>query len=458
VESKILWSKCLDIIKDNVNDKAFDKWFLPIVPVKYKDNDFTIQVPSQFFYEFIEEQYADLIHATLHRVTGKPIVLYYRVVVDRTNKGQDGKTILPSEGKQQAIPAVQKEKVGVIPDNTWNSNLNPRYNFGNFFESPSNILARRVGETIAKDPGKTFNPLYIYGGSGVGKTHLCHAIGNKIAEFHPEKKVVYLSSNLFQVQFTDASRNNTTNDFINFYQGVDTLIVDDIQELAGKEKTQNVYFNIFNHLHLNGKQIIITSDKAPNELKGLEDRLITRFKWGMPAEMQKPDFELRKKILQNKAAKENLKLPDVLIDYIAEKVTDSIRDLEGIITSLLAHSLAYRSDIDLGLVERVVKKFVKSGSLQVTVEKIQDTVCNYYNLELKDVLSKSRKREIVLARQISMFLSKKYTDFSYSHIGSLIGKRDHATVLYTCRVIQDSLTYDKTIRNQIQEIESMLQQ
>jgi chromosomal replication initiator protein len=446
----------LDIIKDNVNDKTFGTWFAPIVPVKYNDSDFTIQVPSQFFYEYIEEQFADLIHATLYRVTGKNLVLYYRVVVDPSNK-KGGLTTRQSEGATKAEPAVQETKIGLTPPAAeWKSNLNPRFNFDNFYESQSNLLARRVGETIAKEPGKTFNPLYIYGGSGVGKTHLCHAIGNKITELYPDKKVVYISSHLFQVQFTDSSRNNTSNDFINFYQGVDVLIVDDIQELAGKEKTQNVYFHIFNHLHLLGKQIILTSDKAPIELKGLEERLITRFKWGMPAEMQKPDFELRRKILENKAVKENVKLTGEMLDYIAENVKDSIRDLEGIVTSLLAHSLAYKHNIDFSLVERVVKKFVKSESKQITIEKIQDTVCNYFNLDLKDVNSKSRKREIVLARQISMFLSKKHTDFSFSHIGSIIGKRDHATVLYTVRLITDYLKFNKTIRNQVLEIENIL--
>ena len=462
---KNLWNNCLGIIKDNVNEKAFNTWFIPIIPVKFQDDDFTIQVPSQFFYEYLEEQYADLIHATLSRVTGKNLVLNYRVIVDNSNK-RKGTTTLQSERpavpyETKKTPAnLNKSPNGMIqvPSSEWNPNLNSRLCFHNFFEGPSNILSRRVGEEIARNPGKTsFNPLYIHGGSGVGKTHLCHAIGNKIAELHPEKKVIYISSHLFQVQFTDASRNNTSNDFINFYQGVDVLIVDDIQELAGKEKTQNAYFHIFNHLHLLGKQIILTSDKAPVELQGLEERLITRLKWGMTAELHKPDLELRKKILYNKIKLDGLNISDDIIDYIAENVTEHVRDLEGIIASLVAHSFVYnRKVVDLELAKRVVSKTVKIGEKQITVEKIQNVVSTYFNIDLKEIQSKSRKREIVQARQVAMFLSKKYTDYSYSHIGNLVGKRDHATVLHACRAIQDNLDVDKSFRSAMKDIEDLL--
>jgi len=313
-----------------------------------------------------------------------------------------------------------------------------------------------VGESICETPGKTFNPLFIHGFSGVGKTHLCHAIGNRMMERLPGKKVMYISSHLFQVQFTDASRNNVSNDFINFYQGVDILIVDDIQELAGKEKTQNAYFHIFNHLHLLGKQIILTSDKAPNDLQGIEDRLISRFKWGATTELLKPDLELRKKILRNKIKQDGLKISEDIIDYIAENVTDHIRDLEGIITSLMAHSLICNREVDLELTKRVVNQAVKIEKKQITVEKIQDVVSNYFKIDLKDIHSKSRKREIVQARQVTMFLSKKYTDYSFSHIGNLVGKRDHATVLHACRAIQDSLDIDKAFRITMSDIETLL--
>jgi chromosomal replication initiator protein len=449
----------LEIIRDNVTDKAYSTWFTPIIPIKYENSDFTIQVPSQFFYEYLEEQYADLIHAGLSRITGKSILLYYCVIVDNTDK-KGGHTTMPSG---RPVAEVEKTAVGlnkspnsIIPVREWDPNLNTRFNFHNFFEGESNILARRIGDTIANNPGKTFSPFYIHGGSGVGKTHLCHAIGNKIAELYPEKKVIYVSSHLFQVQFTDASRSNTYNDFINFYQGVDVLIVDDIQELAGKEKTQNAYFHIFNHLHLLGKQIILTSDKSPLEMQGVEERLISRFRWGMTAELFRPDLALRKKILLHKIEQNGLDISEDIVDYIAENVTDHVRDLEGIITSLVARSLVYNRNVDLELAKQVVNQAVKAEKKQITVEKIQNVVSNYFNIDLKEMHSQSRKREIVQARQVTMFLSKKYTDYSYSHIGNLVGKRDHATVLYACRAIQDTLDIDKSFRLAMNTIEKLL--
>ncbi len=461
---KTLWNNCLNIIKDNVSDNVFNTWFVPVIPLKYEGNDFTIQVPSQFFYEYLEEKYVDLIHATLSRVVGKGTILNYRVIVDNSSNGK-GHTILQSEGigfngEGKHVKNLNKAPQALVQPSIqeWNTNLNPRHNFHNFFEGSSNKLARTVGDAITENPGKTtFNPLFIHGGSGVGKTHLCHAIGNKIVELFPQKKVIYISSHLFQVQFTDASRNNTSNDFINFYQGVDVLIVDDIQELAGKEKTQNAYFHIFNHLHLLGKQIILTSDKSPIELQGLEERLISRLKWGMTAELSKPDLELRKKILTHKIKHDGLNISGSIVDFIAENVTEHVRDLEGIITSLVAHSLVYNREVDIELAKRVVSKTVKMEKKQITVEKIQNVVSDYFNIDLKIIHSKSRKREIVQARQVAMFLSKKYTDYSYSHIGNLVGKRDHATVLHACRTVQDSLDIDKSFRLTMKDIEELLQ-
>jgi chromosomal replication initiator protein len=457
-----LWTNCLGIIKDNVSENAFHTWFQPIIPLKYDGKDFTIQVPSQFFYEYLEEKYADLIHASLARVIGEKTILNYKVIVDTTNN-RDGHTTLPSEHSATKTTVTQKnlnKAPGSIvgsANSEWNANLNSRHSFDNFFEGSSNKLARTVGLAVAENPGKTFNPLFIHGGSGVGKTHLCHAIGSGILEKYPDKKVLYISSHLFQVQFTDATRNNTSNDFINFYQGVDVLIIDDIQEFAGKEKTQNTYFHIFNHLHLLGKQIILTSDKAPVELQGLEERLITRLKWGMTAELTKPDIELRKKILTNKIKHDGLNISDIIITFIAENVTDHVRDLEGIITSLVAYSLVYNRDVDIELAKRVISQTVKLEKKQITLEKIQNVVSDYFKIDLDTIHSKSRKREIVQARQVTMFLSKKYTDHSYSHIGNLVGKRDHATVLHACKTIQDSLDIDKSFRLQMKNIEDLLQ-
>jgi chromosomal replication initiator protein len=413
----------------------------------------------------LEEKYADLIHAALSRVAGKPVVLNYRVIVDSANFDQ-GSTTLQSD-RFAAAKEVQKDnhqlnksprELIAKPEHDWDSNLNPRLTFNNFFEGLSNKLVRTVAETIANHPSKNFNPFFVYGCSGVGKTHLCHAIGNKINELYPQKKVIYISSHLFQVQFTDASRRNIANDFITFYQSIDVLIVDDIQELAGKIATQNAYFHIFNHLHALGKQIILTADKAPMDIAGMEERLITRFKWGMTAELHKPDLELRKKILRHKIKQDGLNISDEIINYIAENVTEHIRDLEGIITSLVAHSLVYNREVDLELAKSVVGKTVKVVEKQITVDQIQNIVSNYFKIDLKAIQSKSRKREIVQARQITMFLSKKYTDYSYAHIGCLVGKRDHATVLYACKTVENEIEVDKGFRSTMNTIEGLLHQ
>lgn len=453
-----LWNECLKVIRDNVSESAFNTWFTPVRPLLYKDGALTIQVPSQFFYEYLEAKYVDLLSYTLSRVIGKNTILNYRVVVDNSSNAA---TTIQSEGVAEREPAKGMNKapapLATRPVQTWNPNLNPRYNFSNYFEGNSNKLARLVGETVSNSPGNTgFNPCFIYGRSGVGKTHLCHAIGTRIRELFPEKKVLYISAHLFKVQYTDAARNNTANDFINFYQGVDVLILDDIQELSGLTATQNTYFHIFNHLHQLGKQIILTSDKAPIELQGLEERLISRLKWGVTAELLCPDLELRKKILTNKIKHDGLVISEDIVDYIAENVTQHVRDLEGIITSLLACSLAYNREVDLDLAKRVVCQTIKMEEKKITIEKIRDVVSHYYKIELDMIQSKSRKREIVQARQVSMFLSKKYTDSSYSHIGNMIGKRDHATVLHACKAVQDSIDIDKTFRKSITEIERIL--
>ncbi|MDR1120555.1 MAG: chromosomal replication initiator protein DnaA [Dysgonamonadaceae bacterium] len=459
---QILWDECLKVIKDNVSESAFSTWFLPVVPLQYKKRELTIQVPSQFFYEYLEEQYVDLLHATLSKVIGHGTILNYRVIVDNSSNAH---TTLQSETKTLFAERKTLKDANKTPKlfsatsavHEWNPNLNPRYNFDNYFEGESNKLSRTVAATISKNPGNTaFNPLFIHGNSGVGKTHLCHAIGNKICEFHPGRKVLYISSHLFKVQFMDATRNNSSNDFINFYQGVDVLILDDIQELSGLTATQNTYFHIFNHLHQLGKQIILTSDKLPKDLQGLEDRLISRLKWGVTTELHRPDLSLRKKILTHKILHDGLVISKEIVDYIAENVTEHVRDLEGIITSLVAYSLVYNREVDLELAKRVVSQSIKIEEKKITIEKIQDVVSGFYKIELRDIHSKSRKQEIVQARHLSMFLSKKYTGFSYSHIGLKIGNRDHATVLHACKTVQDAIDTNKSFRIQVEEIESKL--
>ncbi len=460
-----LWSECKDFIKDNVTESIFHTWFTPIVPLKFEEGDFTIQVPSPFFYEYLEEKYAGLIHAAISRITGKSVNLKYRIVVDKTN-GTAGETTLAG-GK--SIQTSDKGSAGSVKlnetptaltrnlSNDWESNLNKKLTFDNFYEGVSNKLTRTVGESVSLNPDKnTFSPFFIFGCSGVGKTHLCHAIGNRIVELNPKKKVIYISSHLFQVQFTDASRKNVQNDFMAFYQDLDVLIIDDVHELAGKTATQNAYFHIFNNLHLLGKQIIITADKAPKDILGLEERLISRFNCGMVAELQKPDRELRHKILTNKVKENGLDISEEIIDYIAENACDHIRDLEGILTSLMAHALVYNKEVDLDLAKRVISKIIKQEKKVITIEGIQDLVSTYFKIDIKDIHSKSRKREIVQARQVTMYLSKRHTEHSYSHIGALVGNRDHATVLHACKMITNAIEVDKSFRSTMSEIETML--
>ncbi len=455
---RILWNQCLEVIRDNVNESAYHTWFIPIVPLQYDNGALTIQVPTLFFYEYLEAKYVDLLQATLSRVIGPNTILNYRVTVDSSSKTHP--TIQSDGVSEREVPKGMNKAPVLMPAapvQEWNPNLNLKYNFNNYFAGDSNKLARIVAETVSNNPGNTgFNPCFIYGKPGVGKTHLCHAIGSRILELFPEKKVLYISAHLFKVQFTDAMRNNTSNDFINFYQGVDVLILDDIQELANMAATQKTYFHIFNHLHQLGKQIVLTSDKSPIELDGLEERLISRLKWGVMAELHTPDLELRKRILINKIKHDGLVISEDIVDYIAENVTEHVRDLEGIITSLLACSLAYNKDVDLELTQRVVSQSIKVRERKITIEKIQDVVSNYYKIELSVMHSKSRKRDIVQARQVSMFLSKKYTNSSYSHIGYKIGKRDHATVLHACKTVQDSIDIDKKFCKSIVEIENIL--
>jgi chromosomal replication initiator protein len=321
----------------------------------------------------------------------------------------------------------------------------------------SNKLSRSVALSIAKNPGKTsFNPAFFYGASGVGKTHLANAIGTKIIEQHPETRVLYVSAHLFQVQYTDSVRNNTTNDFLNFYQSIDVLIIDDIQEFAGVTKTQNQFFHIFNHLHQSKKQLILTSDRAPVLLQGMEERLITRFKWGMVAELEKPTIELRKNILLSKIRRDGLLFPDNVVQYIAENVGDSVRDLEGTIIAIMAYSTIYNREINLDLAEDVIKRSSRREDKAITIDDIVKVVCKHFSLEATAIHSKSRKREVVQARQIAMYFAKSYTDYSTSKIGTLIGGRDHATVLHACKIIREQREVDKAFRAETDDISRMI--
>ena len=455
-----LWNRCLQMIHDNIPETAFNTWFKPIVPLKYEDKALTIGVPSPFFYEFLEEKFADLLRVTLNKQIGEGTRLMYSVLTDKTNHISVN---IESTNRSSAIPATSVIRNGNKTPNPMQApapqdldpHLNPNYNFENFIKGVSNEFSRTVGETVAKNPATTFNPLFLYGPSGVGKTHLTNAIGTRIKELYPEKRVLYVSAHLLQVQYTDSVRTNNYNCFMKFYQDIDVLIVDDIQEFAGLTKTQNTFFHIFNHLHQNRKQLILTSDRAPSMLQGMEDRMLTRFKWGLVAEMEKPDKELRKNILRNKIHRDGLNIPENVINYIAENVNESVRELEGIINSLLAQSILFKREIDMDLAERIIRKAVRIiENKPITIEEIVAKVCEHYKMDESVLHTKSRKREIVQVRQVAMFLAKKHTDISTSKIGHLIGNRDHATVLHACKIVKDLVEVDKEIKADIEDIEA----
>jgi len=458
---QLVWNNCLGIVRDNISETAYGTWFTPIVPLKFENQNFTIQVPSQFFFEFLEENYADLICRALARITGQKTKLLYQVVVDSSNN--NGKITLQSEHPhnpsevQKAAQTSNKAPDNLYPPSTqeWDSHLNPQLNFDNFFTGNSNEIARSIAMKMAEDPGKKFNPFFLFGTSGVGKTHLCQAIGNKIVELDPQKKVMYISAHLFETQFTDARRKNDHNDFVYFYQGVDVLILDDIHELAGKEKTQQAYFHIFNHLKLIGKQLILTADRPPVEISGLEERLISRLKWGLTLELQKPDLDLRKKILYHKSTQDGVAISEEIIEYIAENVMEP-RDLEGVVSSLLAQSVALNHEIDMELAKVALSRILRVRKPNLTIEGIQSMVSSYFKIEIDQIHSPSRKREVVQARHIIMYLSKKHTNHAHAYIGSLVGNRDHATVIHAIKAVQNSIDTDKSFSSTMKDLESKL--
>lgn len=450
-----LWAECQRIIADIIRPEQYDAWFKPVTSLGFENGRLTLSVPSPFFKEHIEDTYLNILGATLRRVYGEGIRLYYHY-----NQISNNPDTGINEAGLTSSPALRRKPSGLFQtpvEANFNSQLNPKYTFENYCGSSSNKIARAIGEAIANDPKcKTFNPLFVFGPTGVGKTHLIQAIGIKIKEKNPDARILYVSARLFESQYTVASHNGKINEFINFYQSIDTLIVDDIQDLIDKPRTQGTFFHIFNHLHQNGKQLILTSDRAPVLLQGMEERLITRFKWGMVAELEKPTVELRKNILRNKIHRDGLQFPQEVIDYIAENVGDSVRDLEGIVISIMAHSTIYNKEIDLELTQRIVRKVVNSESKAVTVDEIINTVCKHFGLETATIHTKSRKREVVQARQIAMYLAKNHTDFSTAKIGALIGHKDHATVLHACKTIKELKEVDKSFRAEIDEIQAAL--
>ena len=457
------WEKCLRLFQDNVSPEHFRAWFEPLEFQGFVNNRIVLHVPSLFFAEQIEAKFYSLMSKTFERVFGSDfrVTFNYNVV----NKDPGSEISIESVSKSPIIEN-RIEQAQQQPSNPFNKvdygdidpQLNPKYTFENYCDSASNKLAVSIGKAIATDPKcKTFNPLFVFGPTGVGKTHLIEAIGIKYKVENPHSRVLYITARVFESQYTTAVRNNKVNEFINFYQSIDVLIIDDIQDLAGKTATQNTFFHIFNHLHQNGKQLILTSDRAPIMLQGMEDRLLTRFKWGLVAELEKPDIELRKNILRDKIHRDGLIIPDSVICYIAENVNESVRELEGIINSLLVYSIQLKREINLELVQRIVRKAVNCTETKpLTIDSIINKVCNYYHIDTSTIHTKTRKREVVQVRQVAMYLAKKYTDISSSKIGQLIGNKDHATVLHACKIIKDQVEINKTFKNEIEEIESSL--
>lgn len=460
VQLNAQWKQCLQLIKDNVTEQQFATWFEPILFEMFDKDTHTIlvQVPSLFIYEYLEENYVDLLNKVITRVFGKGIRLNYRVVTDKAhNLTQDlqsenvehVETKLPTNrGNQSPTP------LDIAPQEI-DSQLDLHKSFSNYIEGDSNKLPRSIGLSIAEHPNTTqFNPMFIYGPSGCGKTHLINAIGLKIKQLYPQKRVLYISARLFQVQYTNSVLNNTTNDFIGFYQTIDVLIVDDIQEWITSIKTQDTFFHIFNHLFMNGKRIVLACDRPPVELKGMNDRLLTRFSCGLIAELEKPNIQLCIDILNSKIKRDGLNIPDEVVQFIAQTANGSVRDLQGIINSLLAYSVVYNSNVDMRLAERVIKRAVKIDDEPLTIDEILDKVCAHFNVTANAVNSRSRKQDIVLARQVSMYLAQKFTKMPAKRIGKLVGGRDHSTVLHSCSQIEKRLEVDKGFNAELSSIEN----
>lgn len=466
-----VWTNCLSIIKDIVEWQHFKTWFEPIKPVALKESILVIQVPSQFFYEYLEEHYVNLLAKTLKRELGKEAQLEYRIMVDGGNNynkpvtvdvaGQGYKSFSNNEMNFPLVINTPVKNPFVIPGlkkMNIDPQLNPVYTFDALIEGDCNRVARRAGKTVAEKPGaNSFNPLVIYGGVGLGKTHLAQAIGNEVKKTQPNKIVLYVSSEKFINQFVDHSRNQAINDFIHFYQMIDVLIIDDVQFFTKAEKSQDAFFAIFNHLHQSGKQLVLTTDKPPKDLEGVQERLLSRFRWGLSADIQVPDYETRIEILERKMKNDGLEMPKEVVKYIAYNINNNIRELEGALISLLAQSSLNRREIDLELAKKVLRNFIKSSSKEITIDTIQKLVCDYFEVPYDKLLHKTRKREIVQARQITMYLAKAFTKNSLKTIGEHFGGRDHTTVIHSCQTVKDLMDTDGVFRDNVMELQQKVQ-
>ena len=466
-----VWNNCLSFIKDNIQPQAFKTWFEPIKVVKLSDNVLSIEVPSKFFYEWLEEHYVTLLKSALVKQLGPDARLIYVIKMENTFGNKKAFTErIPSNYRDSVKPqnvsapltskAHELKNPFIIPgirNLEIESQLNPNYSFDNFLEGDSNRLARSAGLAVSIKPGGTsFNPLLIYGGVGLGKTHLAHAIGVEIKEKYPDKTVLYISAEKFTQQYIDSIKKNSRNDFIHFYQIIDILIIDDVQFFSGKSGTQDVFFHIFNHLHQNGKQVILTSDKAPVDMQDIEQRLLSRFKWGLSAELQSPDYETRISIVKNKLFRDGVEIENNIIEYVAKSIKTNIRELEGAIISLIAQSSFNKMEITIQLAQDIVNKFVKNTKREVSIDYIQKVVSEYFQMDISTLQSKTRKRHIVQARQLAMYFAKKFTKASLASIGSQIGKRDHATVLHACKTVDNLSFTDKQFRKYVEDLNQKL--
>ena len=452
-----LWAKCCRFIKDNITTEQYDTWFRDITSESYADGRLVLTVQSSFFADQLEERHQGVLRAGIRKVYGDGVQLYYRFrviqsdnssLIDQKSAGSSP-TILAQVKAQPANPFKQPDTQDFDPQ------LNPRYTFEKYCSSDSNKIARSIGMAIGDNPSlKTFNPLFVFGPSGVGKTHLIQAIGIRIKERNPHARVLYVTARLFQSQYTAAAAKNI-NSFFHFYQSIDCLIIDDIQDLQNMPGTQNTFFHIFNHLHQHDRQIIMSSDCAPAEMEGFEARLLSRFKWGMQVELERPDITLRRDVLKLKAEQDGLAIPGEVTEYIASNVTQSVRELEGIVVSLMAHATVLNREISLDLARRVMSNAIKIKRRQINFEMITEAVASHYNICPDLLFTKSRKREVSDARQIVMYLAKKIGKMPLTTIGHKID-RTHATVIYACNTIEDRIATEKKLAADIDAIEAAI--
>lgn len=460
VDRGTVWTDCLEVIKESVGEENFNTWFKPIVPLSVEGDVLTIQVPSQFFYEWLEDNYVPVLKKALSVVLGPTGRLEYSVIVDSGNTNNPPVSVHYPNGmgtKRNHTNGTGDEyspfSFKALNPQTVNSRLNPTYTFDNFVEGDCNRLARSAGVAVAKKPGITsFNPLMLYGGVGVGKTHLVQAIGNEIRNNMPNKIVLYVDQNDFTTQFLNALQNHKLQDFQNFYLQVDLLILDDVQFLAGREKTQEIFFHIFNQLHQSGKQIIMTSDCPPRDMKGFQERLLSRFKWGLTADLQEPDFETKLAIIHRKMQADGIDIPTEVAEYLAYSVDTNLRDMEGVLNSLIFHATLLKKNIDLELAKEVLKNIIKEIQSDVSVDFIQKTVSEYFKVDLDSLKSKVKKREIVIPRQVAMYFCKRYTQLTLALIGNNFGGRDHSTVIHALESVEDMMKTDSNFKSSVEEL------